>query len=78
MILPVLIDNCVVSSVKVHALFVLNGELILITLKQTNTIFVNLRGALTCFILFYLFIYLFIYSVINIYTFKREKFTVTR
>ena len=39
-----MIDNCVVLSVKVHALFVLNVELILITLnKQTITTFVNLR-----------------------------------
>ena len=32
--MSVLIDNCVVLSVKVHALFVLNGKLILITLNQ--------------------------------------------
>ena len=52
MIRPVLINDCVVFSVKVHALFVLSGELILITLnKQTNTTFVNLRGEFTCFIL---------------------------
>ena len=37
MILPILIDSWVVLSVKVHTIFVLNGELILITLnKQTN------------------------------------------
>ena len=52
MILLVLIDNCVVLSVKVHTLFVLNGKLILITLnKQTNTTFVSLRGVFICFIL---------------------------
>ena len=50
--MSVLIDNCVVLSVKVDALFVLNGELIVITLnKQTNTTSVNLRGAFICFIL---------------------------
>ena len=50
--MPVLTDNCVVLSVKIHAVFVLNEELILITLnKQTNTAFVNLRGAFICFIL---------------------------
>ena len=42
MILPVLINDCVVLSVKVHALFVLKGGLIIITLnKQTSTNFVN-------------------------------------
>ena len=42
MILPVLINDCVVLYVKVHALFVLKGELIIITFdKQTNTTFVN-------------------------------------
>ena len=53
MISPVLIDNCVVLSVKVHnVLFVLNEELISITLnKQTNTTLVNLRGDFICFIL---------------------------
>ena len=52
MLLPVLIDNCVVLSVKVHALIVLIEELLLKTLnKQTNTTFVNLRGAFICFIL---------------------------
>ena len=50
MILPVLIDNCVVFSVKVHALFVLNGELINLN-TQTNTTFVNLGGVFICFIL---------------------------
>ena len=41
-ILPVLINDCVVLYVKVHALFVLKGELIIITFdKQTNTTFVN-------------------------------------
>ena len=51
--LLVLIDNCVVLFVEVHAFFVLNEELILITLnKQTNTTFVNLRGAFICFILY--------------------------
>ena len=51
MIFPVLIDNCVVLSVKVNnVLFVLNAELILTTLnKQTNTTFVNLRGEFICF-----------------------------
>ena len=45
-------DYCVVLSVKVHALFVLNGELILITLsKQKKTSFVNLRGEFICFFL---------------------------
>ena len=49
--MSVLIDNCVVLSVKVHAIFC--SEMILITLiKQTNTAtFVNLRGAFICFIL---------------------------
>ena len=50
MILPVLIDNCVVFSVKVHALFVLNRELINLN-TQTNTTFVNLGGVFICFIL---------------------------
>ena len=50
MILPVLIDNCVVFSVKVHALFVLNGELINLN-TQTNTTFVNLGGVFISFIL---------------------------
>ena len=49
-ILPVLIDNCVVFSVKVHALFVLNGELINLN-TQTNTTFVNLGGVFISFIL---------------------------
>ena len=50
MILPVLIDNCVVLFVNVHALFC--SELILITLiKQANNTFVNLRAAFICFIL---------------------------
>ena len=50
--MPVLTDNCVLLSVKTHALFVLNGELVLTTLnKQFNTIFVNLRGAFIYFIL---------------------------
>ena len=50
--MPVLIDNCVVLSVKVHALFLLNGELISTTInKQKYTIFVKLRGAFICFIL---------------------------
>ena len=41
-----------VLSVKVHVLFALNGELILITLnKQGSTAFVNLGGAIICFIL---------------------------
>ena len=45
--------HCVVLSVKVHnVLFVLNGELILMTLnKQTNTTIVNLKGEFICFIL---------------------------
>ena len=50
MILPVLIDNCVVFSVKVHELFVLNGELINLN-TQTNTTFVNLGGVFISFIL---------------------------
>ena len=50
MILPVLINNCVVFSVKVHELFVLNGELINLN-TQTNTTFVNLGGVFICFIL---------------------------
>ena len=50
MILPVLIDNCVVFSVKVHALFVLNGELINLN-TQTNTNFVNLGRVVISFIL---------------------------
>ena len=50
MILPVLTDNCVVFSVKVHALFVLNGELINLN-TQTNTTFVNLGGVFISFIL---------------------------
>ena len=50
MILLVLIDNCVVFSVKVHALFVLNGELINLN-TQTNTTFVNLGGVFISFIL---------------------------
>ena len=50
MILPVLIENCVVFSVKVHALFVLNRELINLN-TQTNTTFVNLGGVFICFIL---------------------------
>ena len=45
-------DYCIVLYVKVHAIFVLNGELILLTLsKQKKTSFVNLRGELICFIL---------------------------
>ena len=32
--MPVLIDNCVVLFVKVHALFVLNGEIDINNLKQ--------------------------------------------
>ena len=49
-ILPVLIDNCVVLSVRYMHFFC--SELILITLiKQTNTTFVNLIGAFICFIL---------------------------
>ena len=44
MILPVLINNCIVLFVKVNALFVLNEELVLITSnKQPNTTFVHLR-----------------------------------
>ena len=50
MILPVLIDNCVVLSIKVHVLFVLNGELINLN-TQTNTTFVNLGGVFISFIL---------------------------
>ena len=50
MILPVLIDNCVVLSIKVHVLFVLNGELINLN-TQTNTTFVNLGGVFIRFIL---------------------------
>ena len=46
----VLIDNCVVLSVRYMHFFC--SELILITLiKQTNTTFVNLIGAFICFIL---------------------------
>ena len=53
MILLVGIDNCVVLSVKIHALFVLNRKLISTTLKkQTNPTFVNLKEAFICFILF--------------------------
>ena len=44
--------DCVVLSIKVHALFILNGKLMLITLnKQTNATFVNLREAFICFVL---------------------------
>ena len=51
--MPVLINNCVVLSVKVHALFLLNGELISTTInKQKHTIFEKLRGAFICFILY--------------------------
>ena len=52
MIFPVLIDNCTVLSVKVrNLLFVLNGELILITLNEKcNTTYLNLRVE---FVLFY-------------------------
>ena len=47
------IDNCVVLSLKIHALFVLNGKLLSRTLKkQTNRTFVNLKEAFICFILF--------------------------
>ena len=53
MILLVGIDNCVVLSVKIHAIFVLNRKLISTTLKkQTNPTFVNLKEAFICFILF--------------------------
>ena len=50
--MQVLIDNCVVLPVKVHTLFFLNGEVILINLiKQSNTTFVNLGEAFICHIL---------------------------
>ena len=49
MILPVLIDNCVVLFVKVNALLLFSTDIN--NLKQTNTTFMNLRGAVICFIL---------------------------
>ena len=48
MLFPVLIDNCVVLLVNVYAVFIV---LTLITLKNKQATFVNLRGAFIRFIL---------------------------
>ena len=48
---PVLIDNCIVLLVNVYAVFIVHAGLTLITLKNKQATFVNLRGAFIRFIL---------------------------
>ena len=51
MLFTVLIDNSVVLLVNIYAIFIVHEGLTLITLKNKQTTFVNLRGAFIRFIL---------------------------